>query len=133
MVCSGATCKGCASGDQVCGSNCCPGTGCCGSECQTSHDNGVGDTYYDCLAKGTPGDPSTYSAQLATDARAAYPLSSFSDVATSCNGGDTEVLVRYDEQTYVTWAFTGDAAGHVTVNNLGNGPLCPDTSSPIWN
>ncbi len=133
MVCSGGTCKGCAGGDQVCGGNCCPGTGCCGSECQTAHNNGVGDTYYDCLAQGTPGDASTYSVQLATDARAAYSLSTSSDVATSCNGGDTEVLVRYNEQTYVTWAYTGDAAGRVTVNNLGNGPLCPDTSSPTWN
>jgi hypothetical protein len=70
---------------------------------------------------------------MASEARAAYPLAGSSDVSSNCNSGATNVLIRYNGQTYVSWAYTGSAAGHVTVNTSANGPSCPDGSSPSWN
>jgi hypothetical protein len=97
------------------------------------HSNGVGQNYFDCNPQGVPGDPSTYNLTLASEARSAYPLANSSDVASTCNGGSTSVLIRYNDQTYVSWAYSSAAAGHVTVNNAANGPSCPDASSPTWN
>ena len=51
---------------------CCPGNACCSDGgCQTQHNNGVGQYYYDCTALGAPGRESSYSLALAKEAAAA--------------------------------------------------------------
>lgn len=132
QVCSSGTCTGsCPGGTVDCGGGCCAGSACCGSSCQTVHSNGVGQSYYDCNALGQPGNPSTYSLTIATEARAAYPLPGGRDVATTCPDG-SHVLVRYDDSRYALWQYDGPLAGHVTVNDAGNGGLCPTLASATW-
>jgi len=70
--CNGSTCSyTCNAGSSDCNAatapdtdGCeCPTPGCCaGAKCQTTHANGVGAAYYDCIAKGT------YTAAEATEA-----------------------------------------------------------------
>jgi hypothetical protein len=54
-TCSCPSAQGGAICGQVAGKGglCCAGDGCCGSGCQTQHDNGLGQHYFDCNAYGT--------------------------------------------------------------------------------
>jgi hypothetical protein len=93
----------------------------------------VGNFYYDCGSLGTPGSAGTYSLDMATGARAAYPLPGGKDTVGSCpgTGGTTlSVLVRYNDTTFATWVYSGQFAGFVTLNNAGNASRCPTTASP---
>jgi hypothetical protein len=128
-VCSNGTCisGGCPSGTIDCSGGCCAGSACCpGGGCQTVHDNGVGQAFYDCSVRGVPGRPSTYSQNLAKEAAAA--ASGTGLVVSSCPGG--EVLGAHTPRGYAYWGYTGSIAGYV---NLSGAPACPDTTSPTWN
>jgi hypothetical protein len=122
---------GCPSPNQICSGKCCAGTGCCGTNCQTTHDNGVGDAYYDCSPAGVPGDPSNYSLGLAEEAAQAVPAGgSIAQNTCADNGGDVVVLFNGASATpFIVWAYDGPAVGHVAASNSG---ACPTTSSPTW-
>jgi hypothetical protein len=116
----------CPAGTITCTGACCHGVACCGSRCQTVHDNGVGQSYFDCRGRGTPGNAATYSLALATEAANAF--SPGGSTPTQCPGG-AEVLVRQSGSQWVTWAYTGTLAGRV---NNSSAPTCPDLTSPTW-
>jgi hypothetical protein len=85
--CTGATCTyACLAGHSDCNTTApdtdgceCPTPGCCGSGCQTSHADGVGQSYFDCNATGT------YSEATAIAACTAYAVSVGASAA-SCIG-----------------------------------------------
>lgn len=113
----------------------CATTTCCGTACQTQHDNGLGNTFYDCVASGT------YNVAQATEACVA-----FTNDAAQCNanffctagadGGVIAQLVCSDTSptACACWTYSGVAVGHVANSGL-TGPLncqCPQTSHPMW-
>lgn len=85
--CTGATCTyACTAGHSDCKTappdtdGCeCATPGCCGSSCQTSHSDGVGQSYFDC------NPPATYSETSALSACAAYAVS-VGSTAAACIG-----------------------------------------------
>jgi hypothetical protein len=121
--CDGLTSNGCE----------CSGSLCCGSSCMLQHQNGLGQTYDDCTPLGVPGNQATYSLNLATKARAAWP-STGTDGSGKCvgpNGGDA--LSRQTTTSCAVWLYTGSAAGHVRLNTADTTCYCPSTADPTWN
>jgi hypothetical protein len=148
-ACSSGTCQPiCSSGFVSCnGPNdgCeCAGTACCGAACQTGHLNcigagcgaaGLGQTYRDCYAQGTPGNAATYNATMASDARAASNVAG-TDISASCPGS-VSALARYNNSECVVWAYSGATAGyvfpHIASGTNGNNCQCPTVTDPTWN
>jgi Stigma-specific protein, Stig1 len=129
-VCSNGTCisGSCPSGTVACSGGCCAGSACCSDGgCQTQHNNGVGQYYYDCTALGAPGRESSYSLSLAKEAAAAAAPGA-STVTTSCPGG--YVLGVSTSSGYAYWGYSGSIAGFV---HLAGAPTCPISSDPTWN
>ncbi len=130
QVCSSSACSSTCGGGAtvVCASSCCPGTGCCGPDCQTAHNTGAGQNFYDCAPPGVPGQPSTYSLALAEEAWAAFNNGSSSGASRlTCPGGN--VYQGFSNGEWGTWGYTGSIAGYV---HIGTTPTCPTTSSPTW-
>jgi hypothetical protein len=96
----------------------CATPGCCGSSCQTSHDNGVGQTFYDCNPQGT------ITIGSATEACVAHALT-VGGKAADCMGGwfcpdpmmPIEVCysstANFNNCTDYCWIYTGSLAGYV--------------------
>jgi hypothetical protein len=98
----------------------CVGTGCCGKSCQTRHDNGTGDPFYDCSPVGT------YSQASAVEACAA--LTGDASLCQSCAGTFAVQVVR---GAYLyRWYFMAFSipTGYVTLNYYpGELASCPIT------
>jgi hypothetical protein len=94
-----------------------------------THSNGLGQTYTDCHALGTPGDESTYTQTMAMEAATAWNSTGATSTA-SCGGS----LVVFNSTGTATagWQYTGSAAGHVNLVPGSNG-ICPATTDPTWN
>jgi hypothetical protein len=130
---TGATCTAgdCAcpgSPSAICGTGagtCCEGTGCCGGSCQTEHANGLGQSYYDCLAVGTRTLASALAAADAWSAGTDVDLSG-TLCPSNCYGRRNAAGTQY-----AIWCYTGSAfAGHVRV---ATGPgWCPTDANPSW-
>ncbi len=132
-ACSGTTCiYTCNSGSSDCNSGQSPDTdgcecntpSCCGSSCQTTHSNGIGQSYYDCVAQGT------YNSTQANEACTAYA----SGCQTfSCTGpGSNMVVCVTANGNCVCWNFSGSNVGHV--HQSGSTTCnCPTGSDPSWN
>jgi len=114
--CDGNTANGCA----------CAGNGCCaGGTCQTAHTNGVGQTFYDCVAQGT------LDATQATEACAAFTGSAGQCGSLTCAG--TAICSEGSGQACDCWIYSGTAAGHVRTSSPG---ACNCSSRPNlanWN
>jgi hypothetical protein len=85
-------------------------TGCCATGCETIHDNGVGQPFYDCNPLGTWGE------STAQEACTAYAVTvggdfSFCETAAACGSGVGVCLSFL--HTYCWWYF-GPQAGWVT-------------------
>jgi hypothetical protein len=108
----------------ACGGACCAGTGCCPGGCQTVHDYGVGQHFFDCLPLGTL---SLASAQAAA---AAWAPTGGTDYSLFFSG---DCVARQTAAVCATWCFTGTFAGLVKLNTVSLACLSPDTSSsPTW-
>lgn len=99
--------------------------------------SGLGQTYADCHALGTPGDETTYTMQMTQSARAAAPAGT--DSAAVC--GTAYCLNRVTNGHCYTWCGSndtvqggvGNVAGHVYQNATTNCQYCPAVSNPTWN
>jgi hypothetical protein len=146
--CSGTTCKysGCAAGWSDCNNSppnadgCeCHSPGCCGdgSVCMPQHDNGVGNTYFDCSSVGS------YSSALALKACTAYTGSAAQCVGFPCLNPDAGPIICSSGNPSllcVCWSYGGTNKG--LVDNGGKPPgtnaqncFCPDLSvgDTTWN
>jgi len=94
----------------------CKGTGCCANgACQTAHDDGVGQTFYDCVATGT------YDQTQATEACAAFTGdASQCHVSTTCASGATAVCSAGSATACDCWIFAGTGVGKVKTNGAGS-------------
>jgi hypothetical protein len=114
---------------------------------QITHNNGMGWGYCDAAPLGTPGNQNTYTVTMATKARmqsgggpgAAQCLTGIGTVPAGQEpSGEAVQAVQSirGANVCVSWAYTGNNAGHVHSNSLNSssGPcLCPTTTDPTWN
>jgi len=111
----------------------CAGNACCpGSTCQLSHSNGLGQTWFDCVALGT------HTLTQAEAARNASTLVAVTDSTLAC-GDSTPAVCRQTDTTCACWGYmTGTPnAGRVHLNG-GADPTpttckCPVVGDPTWN
>jgi hypothetical protein len=115
--CTGATCTYvCAAGRSDCSTTApdtdgceCATPGCCGSACQTTHSDGVGDSYFDCNPSGT------YTEMTAISACTAYALSVHSTAANcvgplTCKGSSVPTICFTNSSgscANYCWQYTG--------------------------
>jgi len=143
-ACSGTACLyTCIGGRSDCNSSIgantdgceCATPGCCGTGCQTTHDNGTGQNFYDCIARDT------YTQTEATSACAAYANDNAGNCApATClglDGGATGSVVCSSGLTSkdcVCWMFDGGNAGHIAnPPDAGTTCYCPaGVGWPAW-
>jgi hypothetical protein len=96
---------------------CCAGTGCCGDSCQTTHSNGLGQSFYDCNPLGT------LTLASATAAANAWDIGTASfDMSATCGGG---CYGRQTASACAVWCYSGSFTGKVSRNDINNACLCP--------
>jgi hypothetical protein len=124
QTCSGGTCS-CTVG-AACGPACCPvgsACSCPGTTCQTKHDNGLGQFFYDCKPLDTFTLESAQAAALAWNAAGSPTVPPCSN----CFAWQTS-------NQCATWCYAGSVpgfVGKVTVNTDMNAPLCPPGPGPV--
>jgi hypothetical protein len=104
----------------------CETPACCGDVCQSTHSNGLGQTFYDC----TP--PQTYTRDQATAACAAYTGNSSDCGDFACPEGGERAVCALSLTSCACWTYTGAHAGRVL--NTGNLPhcVCAGDTAPTW-
>jgi hypothetical protein len=107
----------------------CKGNGCCsgssGSTCQTSHFNGIGQTFYDCAAQNT------LDATQATEACVAYTGSASQCGSVTCPG--VAICSEGSSMGCNCWMYTGTEAGRVRENLPGACNCSSHPNLPSWN
>lgn len=143
--CNGTTCSyRCNTGLSDCNAATAPDTdgcecatpGCCNGGCQTTHTNGVGDSFYDCNPVGT------YSVGEARAACEAFTGSSGQCSGSSlccalnlvglCVGTTSESICGSVQGTCFCWQYSGNAPGTVQTVNGKCTASCGSTSDPAW-
>jgi hypothetical protein len=140
---SGCTYTGCSAGWTNCSTTApdtagceCNTPACCGTSCQTTHDNGVGNPYYDCVTQGT------YSQAQAMKACTAYTGDAAQCVPWTCvTTTDGPIICSSGAMTKncVCWSYAGNNIGYVDNGGAPPGPsgntcYCPSTTlDPKWN
>ncbi|MHB1845846.1 MAG: hypothetical protein ACYCWW_13550 [Deltaproteobacteria bacterium] len=133
--CSGGGCVPltCDAGTSNCnGSGCsCATPACCGTACQVTHQNGLGEPFYDCTALGT------YNQTQASEALKAWPTSVGATVfTTECNRSSTNPNYGVCAQTSsqcACWYYQGSLVGTVTFDSSAKNVVCPTSGDPTWN
>jgi hypothetical protein len=142
--CAGNGCAytGCAAGWSNCSTaapdvaGCeCNTPACCGTSCQTTHDNGVGNSYYDCLTAGT------YTLAQAMKACTAYTGNASQCVQFTCvtaTDGPIVCSTGAMTQNCICWSYGGNNVGNADnaggpPGRFGNNCFCPSTPDLPWN
>jgi hypothetical protein len=135
-TCNGATCvyASCHSGWSDCNTTqpnldgCeCNTPACCGSSCETTHSNGIGESFYDCVAQGT------HDSTQAGEACGAYTGNQAQCSSSSCAGpGSNQVVCGTSGGICVCWDYSGSNVGHV-YSSAGSTCYCPGSTDPSWN
>jgi hypothetical protein len=129
--CDGSKANGCE----------CAGNICCSGACEPAHFNGLGQSYDDCSPLGTPGTSSTYTHNMAMEARNAWTGVSTGDGDCYCNNGSTvNCTYRMTATSCAVWEFVNKTesgypeayAGYVYLNTGNNNCYCPSNSDPTW-
>jgi hypothetical protein len=101
------------------------------------HSTGAGAfTYLDCAPLGTPGDPTTYTQTMATEAAQAvlaFEPGGVGLVSVQCGSTGASVGLELtlgggSVSVIAIWTYAGPNAGH-----FNPGSACPDTTFPSWN
>lgn len=95
-----------------------------------AHSNGLGQSYFDCSALGTPGDQATYTATMAQEAAGAWPPGGTTSSIT-CGAG--QAVVSMAASSAAVWVYSGTLAGRVHLNSGSSAAQCPIASDPSWN
>lgn len=107
--------------------------GCCGTNAQTAHDNGVGQTFYDCSALGS------LNATQATEAALAYnPGGNVTegDVGSGADFVDAKCVIDATNAFCVCWAYSAggmynSAKGHLNKSNTIGSDGNPECFIPL--
>ncbi len=108
----------------------CEGGGCCGTGCQTKHDNGTGQNWYDCVALDT------FDITQAKAACNALGLASCYETQCSTDGASGVICAKSTDQC-ACWQYAASNAnkaqiGRVYWNTSWNGCFCPSGSAAQW-
>jgi hypothetical protein len=95
-----------------------------GGACQIMHSNGVGQSFYDCVAAGT------HNQTQATEACAAFTGDASQCHSMSCGSGSA-VCSDGSGDACDCWIYSGDSAGRVKHNSVGSCG-CQSDSSTTW-
>ena len=130
----GGTASDATGSDSACGSMC--GTpGCCGTSCQFKHQNGVGQSFFDCIPL------STYSAPQANAACNAFTNNISQCLQFNCAVSGHAVCSTGSPVSCICWNFDGTYAGSL-YNGLapgqanckcGSGANDPPQNRGTWN
>jgi hypothetical protein len=130
-ACSGATCvyTGCAPGRSNCNAaapdvdGCeCASPGCCGTACQSRHDDGLGQTFWDCTPSGTYNQTEAFAACAA-----------FTGNAALCSpGACNRSVCSTGAPTCACWTYSGSFSGRVTSSSTTY-CMCNSSGAAIWN
>ncbi len=111
----------------------CAGTACCaGNTCQTQHTNGVGNTFFDCVALGT------HNLAQATAAGDRWPVTLAVPAFNSTACANAAPMRCYQTATSCAcWGYSTGAVnagdGRVRLNTVSNGCMCPTVGDAAWN
>ena len=142
-ACDGGTCSySCSTGRSDCNAGTppnldgceCPTAGCCSSACQTTHGNGVGQNFYDCVKQGQ------IDQIQATKACTAFTGSSSQCTASSTGAilvcgilGTASSVCSSGATTCYCWEYSGINAGRVQSVSGTCTAVCGSGSDPTWN
>jgi hypothetical protein len=117
----------------------CPTPGCCATKCETTHSNGIGNLFYDCVNAGSH---ALLQAQAACAAAGAQGCNTSSkccllNLLGACVGNSAySVCGTVNGQCYC-WQYdhgAGDAPGTVQqVNPSACSAICSSSGNPTWN
>lgn len=100
---------------------------CCGNNCQTTHQNGLGQDFYDCAAQNT------YNLVQAIEACTAWSGNSNLCMTTSCvQPKDSLVCAVNNNNVCACWDYSGQTPGHVFLS-ANKTCYCPGGNDPSWN
>jgi len=133
--CNGTTCQygGCLPGFSNCNTTppdtngCeCATPSCCGSTCESTHSDGLGQVFLDCVP------PYTYNLTQATEACTAYGGGA-SCAPSACNGGGSNRVVCGTNSTGLCacWNYSGSFVGTV-FQDFTSTCKCPGAGSLTW-
>ena len=94
-----------------------------------SHSNGLGGSYRDCKALGTPGVAGSYSETMAREAATAWSPGATMTTTGTC--GTSSCLSASDGTLCARWCFAGSLAGHVWKAKTSK-CTCPYATDPSW-
>jgi hypothetical protein len=102
----------------------CTTPACCGTSCQTTHDNGVGQSFYDCFPLGS------HSSQSAMEACQAYAQAMGGDpnacsTGYYCTMNDEEACYVVNGNGTDCWGYRGFTDGKVTDFSCPSGIVGP--------
>jgi hypothetical protein len=105
----------------------CATPSCCGNQCALKHANGLGQSFWDCVALNT------YDQTQGTEACAAYTGNQNACSVYSCTGGgQNKVVCGVTNGLCACWNFSGSNVGKVLLNNSAS-CFCPGANDPAWN
>jgi hypothetical protein len=139
--CNGTRCSyACKQGSSDCnyltapntdGCECATPACCSGGACETTHSDGVGQTFYDCVAS------KTYTQAQAQAACIAYTGNGLFCVVPSpafCLAQTNSVCSNVPgASTWYCWEYAGPSPGTVQKALLANSVACPASGDPSWN
>jgi hypothetical protein len=102
---------------------------CSGGACQTTHSNGAGQSFYDCVSTGT------YNAAQAQEACAAHPGGGpCTALGLACGSLAWELICTQGASDCYCWEFMGPNPGTVQINANNNVCACSTGPGlPTWN
>ncbi len=132
--CNGQTCQyqSCNMGWSDCNTSApdfdgceCNTPSCCGNMCQTTHSNGIGQSFYDCTAKNT------YTQIQAIEACTAYTGNSNLCSMYTCVNPKDSLICGTINNICACWDYSGTYVGHVS-NSGSKSCVCAGGNDPQW-
>jgi len=99
---------------------------CCNGKCQTTHTNGIGQNYYDCVAQNT------YNLVQGVEACAAYTGNQNACSMYTCQNPKDSLVCGSLNMKCACWDYNGVSSGHAYLSN-NNTCYCPGSMDPTWN
>jgi hypothetical protein len=116
----------------------CATPGCCGTNCMTTHSNGIGQTFPDCVAQGTYSQTQAQAACKAFTGDAAQCTSSTTTCGLLGLAGSVQSVCGSASGKCYCWdhggTYGGGGIGTVQTANVSScSAVCPTSTDPAWN
>lgn len=111
----------------------CATPSCCGAQCATTHTNGIGQSFYDCVAK------KTYDLAQANEACTAYTSNQNLCLQYNCvvdGGGQDSLVCGTTANICSCWTYSGTIDDGGAIGHVHKSPnascYCPGPNDPSW-